>query len=106
MDVKEKLKGAFSLVFYITLDLFIVIIVSGLLVGTKYILEIYIYKVPLEQLENGILLIIYRISKISILVAISIYAIVDIYLHLIDTYKKLKKVSKFNVEDTTKQDSP
>jgi hypothetical protein len=89
-EQKEKFLVASSLLITVIIDLFLVIAVSSLLELSKYVLETYIFKQKLTNVDLLPFRWIYTISKVVIISGFIIYAIKDIISHIITTYKKLK----------------
>jgi|GEM_PF-4435051 len=84
MKITEKLNNAFLLLFNIAVDLLVVIILSAYLECTEYLLE--------NSKNDGILLYIIYLSNAVSIIVFSLYVLSDLYKHLVETYKKIKKI--------------
>lgn len=78
-------------------DVFITIVVDlALVIGTAFLLTKSVTIVeniigsPIEESNDKIFYVIYKISKILILTSFVLYVVSNIVLHIIEKYKKLK----------------
>ena len=90
-EIKQKLKDLLELILTVVIDAFIVVFVSAIAVGLKFILENWIFHSKLENITNKAVSTIYAISEIFLVVAFFFYVAWDIISLIIKFAKRLKK---------------
>jgi hypothetical protein len=91
-EIHEMTSEALRIILKVLIDAIIVLAVSIIAFGLKFILENYIYNCKIENIDNKCILIVYNISKVLVISLFAIYVIFDIVSEILRLTKNIKIV--------------
>jgi len=91
---KEKFNDFSNLIVSVALDVLGVFCLALLTRILKYLLEEWVYRQKLEQIDNKAVLIVYHISEVFIVTLYALFVLYDIISLIVEFIKKLKEQNK------------